>query len=113
YSMNEAQRSIGEIRMADADPQVIKEQLGAALRTEISARNLIDMEDGLMFLFGSAGTKLRKILIKLNGSDLYEVEVGYVSRGTWQWTVVAQESDVHVEDLRDSVRRLAATGMDA
>ena len=111
--MNEAQRSIGEVRMADADPQVIKEQLGAALRAEISARNLIGMDDGLMFLFGPAGRKFRKILIKLNGRDLYEVEVGYVSRDAYQWIVVAQESDVHVEDLRDRVRKLAAKGMDA
>ncbi|WP_410661990.1 hypothetical protein [Amycolatopsis sp. lyj-84] len=111
--MDEARRSIKETRMAEADPQVIRDQLGAALRTEISARNLIGMEDGLMFHFGPAGTKLRKMFIKLNGLDLYEVEVGYTSRSTGEWTVVGQESDVHVEALRASVRKLAAKGVDA
>ncbi len=112
--MNEERRSIGEDRYAEADPDAIREQIGAALLGEIQARNLIIMNDGLMFMFGPTGRKkIRKIIVKLNGRDYYEVEVGYLNTRDYGWNIVHQESDVDVEMLADSVRRLAARGLDA
>ncbi|WP_370943972.1 hypothetical protein AB5J62_33365 [Amycolatopsis sp. cg5] len=106
--------SIGEKRLADADTDVIWQQLGRDLLLEISARDLVYMEDGVMFLYGPHGrSKYRKIIVKLNGLDLYEVEVGYLRRRDFKWVVVAQESNVGVESLRNVVRSLAAQGLDA
>ncbi|WP_103344039.1 hypothetical protein [Amycolatopsis sp. CA-126428] len=112
--MNEERRSIGEERYADADPDTIREQIGAALLDEIQARNLITMDDGLMFMFGPTGrAKIRKIIVKLNVRDYYEVEVGYLNARDFGWNIVHQESEIDVDMLADSVRRLAARGLDA
>ena len=81
---------------------------------EVGARDLVYTDDGVMFRYGPASPrKHRKIIVKLNGRDLYELEVGYYRRSDFRWVVVRQESDVDVESLRGSVRRLAANGLDA
>lgn len=50
------------------------------------------------------------VIITLNGRDLYDLEVirsGYFRKGVWVDTkTVGEESDVYVEDLRETFTRL-------
>lgn len=112
--MNDEPDSIADKRLADADTDVIWQQLGRDLLLEVSARDLVYTDDGVMFRYGPYRPgKHRKIIVKLNGRDLYELEVGHYRHPDYKWVVVRQESDVDVESLRDAVRRLAANGLDA
>lgn len=106
--------SLGEREFADADAVIIRKQIGTLTRIDIGAREDVRMRDGLMFHFGpSSRAKYRKIIVKLNFRDLYEVEVGYLSRPDFNWVIVEQVSNVDAEALSDVVRRLAARGLDA
>ncbi|WP_143268493.1 hypothetical protein [Amycolatopsis vastitatis] len=111
--MSSRRQSIGEERYSDADADLIRRQIGGTLLAEIGARNFVGMEDGLMFAFGpTRSSKVRKIIVKLNAADLYVSEVGYLKRPEYSWDVVDQAFDVHVDALRETVRRLAARGLD-
>ncbi|GAA1961678.1 hypothetical protein [Amycolatopsis minnesotensis] len=112
--MNDKPQSIGEKQLADADTDVIWQQLGRPLLMELGARDLVYMDDGVMFRFGpNSPVKLRKIIVKLNGSDLYEVEVGYLQLPSYEWNVIEQVSDVYADSLPEVVRRLSAKAVDA
>lgn len=106
-------QSIGEKELEDADTDVIWQQIGRTLLLEVGARDLVFMRDGVMFAFGpESETKYRKIIVKLNGMDLYEVEVGFLWRPALDWMVVEQESDAYAEDLPETVRRLVERGLE-
>lgn len=106
-------QSLSERQMMEADAGVIHNQLGTVLRMEINARDFVSTRDGLMFFYGPhSPNKIRKIIIKLNGKDLYELEAGYMSRKTFDWEIVSQSSDIDAETLRDEVRRLVTLGLD-
>ncbi|QWF78671.1 hypothetical protein [Amycolatopsis sp. CA-230715] len=111
--MKEKPQSIAERRLYDADSEVIRQQLGETLRAEISARSFVALEDGLLFVFGpDSRTKIRKVIVKLNHLDLYEVEVGFLRKSSNEWVVVEQVSNVDAEVLAEVVRRLAARALD-
>lgn len=107
-------KSLGYETLCECDPQTIAQQIGQRTRMEIGCRDYVGMPDGLMFSYGPRSRKkYRKIIIKLNGADLYEVEAGYMDRTTLEYHVVARESDIFAESLAESVRRVVAKGLDA
>lgn len=91
----------------ECDPDVIRRQLGRWTVLDIMARDFLGMYDGLMFDYGGeTATKLRKFIVKLNGRDLYEVEVGYWHKRNLDWHPLARRSDVDAEMLNETVREL-------
>ncbi len=68
------------------------------------AKNLIDIEDGLMF--NSSGMVKNKgyITIKLNGNDLYDVTFGKVLK--FEYEELVRVEDVFVENLVETVDKM-------
>jgi hypothetical protein len=65
------------------------------------AKNLVDIEDGLMF--NSSGMVKNKgyITIKLNGNDLYDVTFGKIRK--LEYKELVRVEDVFVENLVETV----------
>jgi hypothetical protein len=85
----------------------IVEQLGGTRRLNvmIGAYNFYDLGNGLSFKLKNA--KANYVKIKLNGKDLYDVEVGRI-RGT-TYKIVAQSNDLYADQLKGFIEN--ATGM--
>ena len=68
------------------------------------AKNLIDIEDGLMF--NSSGMVKNKgyITIKLNGNDLYDVTFGKIRK--YEYKELARVENVFVENLVETVDKM-------
>jgi len=68
------------------------------------AKNLIDIEDGLMF--NSSGMVKNKgyITITLNGNDLYDVTLGKVLK--FEYEELVRVEDVFVENLVETVDKM-------
>ena len=56
-------------------------------------------------IYLGAGTRTRRLIIKLTGGDLYDIEIGHLTRRT-DWVIAAQALNVHVEDLDGALRGL-------
>jgi hypothetical protein len=70
-------------------------------------RNVTRTEDGLMVdIYLGAGIRKRRLVIKVNQSDLYDIENGRVHRRTFEWIPEAQMRDIHVEQLDQAIRDL-------
>jgi hypothetical protein len=85
----------------------IVEQLGGTRRLNvmIGAYNFYDLGNGLSFKLKNA--KANYVKIKLNGKDLYDVEVGRI-RGT-TYKIVKQQDDLYADQLKGFIEK--ATGM--
>ena len=46
-----------------------------------------------------------KVIITLNGLDLYDIELGYVSRGSYEWVSVKTFEDIYCDQLVDILSR--------
>lgn len=57
-------------------------------------------------IYLGAGTRTRRLIIKLNGGDLYDIEIGHLARRTLEWVIDAQALNVHAEDLDGALRDL-------
>jgi hypothetical protein len=91
----------------ECDPDVIRRQLGRWTRLDINARDFLGMYDDLMFTYGGeSSARLRKFIVKLNGKDLYEVEVGYWHKRELEWHPLARRSDIDAAMLNEVVREL-------
>jgi hypothetical protein len=53
-------------------------------------------------------SKVRKILIKLNERDLYEIEIGYIAKPSLEWVIKERVSNVSGVSLTDAIRRVVA-----
>ena len=71
----------------------------------IGAYNFYDLGNGLSFKLKNA--KANYVKIKLNGKDLYDVEVGRI-RGT-TYKIVKQQDDLYADQLKGFIEK--ATGM--
>jgi hypothetical protein len=70
-------------------------------------RTVIRTEDGLMVdIYLGAGIRKRRLVIKVNRSDLYDIEIGRVHRRTLEWIPEAQRRDIYAEDLGQAIRDL-------
>lgn len=68
---------------------------------------VVRTEDGLMVdIFLGAGTRKRRLIVKLNSSDLYDIEIGRIHRRTLDWIVEAQTRDVYCDQLDQAIRDL-------
>ena len=92
---------------ADSVAITILKQLGGVgrLRAMTGAYNFVDLGDGVAFKIKNQ--RANYIKIKLNGKDLYDLEVGRI-RGT-TYKVVATHNDVYFDQLKPLIEQ--ATGM--
>lgn len=68
---------------------------------------VIRTEDGLMVdIYLGAGIRKHRLVIKVNQSDLYDIEIGCVHRCTLDWIPEAQARDIHAEQLDQAIRDL-------
>ncbi|MBV9011231.1 MAG: hypothetical protein JO272_04140 [Pseudonocardiales bacterium] len=64
-------------------------------------------QDGLMVdIYLGAGFCKRRLVIKVNRYDLYDIEIGRIHRRTLEWIPVAQTRDVYADDLDQEIRDL-------
>jgi hypothetical protein len=65
------------------------------------AKDLVAMEDGLMFKSSGMVKNKGKVIIKLNGRDLYDVTFGKIRK--FEYKELARVEDVFVEDLISTI----------
>lgn len=71
------------------------------------SRNVIYTEDGPMVdIYLGAVFRKRRLAIKVNQSDLYDIEIGRVHRRTFERIPEAQMRDIHVEQLDQAIHDL-------
>ncbi len=93
---------IGE-KGRQADARTILQQIGTMTLMSLGQRNTVDLGDGVMFQVG-AGNPLRKVIIKLNARDYYDVEIGKSQRSTFNWIVEFQQRDLEASQLSTVLR---------
>src|SRR5262245_44536871 len=75
--------------------------MGAKLST------VMPTKDGLMVnIYLGAGFRKRRLVIKLNPYDLYDIEIGRLHRRTLEWIPEAQTRDIYADDLDQAIRDL-------
>lgn len=62
------------------------------------AKNAMGLDDGIQF--DVKGLEFKgKVIIKLNGSDLYDITFGRMNRKTFEFDVEHETKDIFCEDL--------------
>ena len=93
--------------------QTIAQQLGgfARLKTMTGAKDFVAIERGLQFGVGKNAKNVNKVIIRLTGDDLYDVEFGRVRsvKGMPTYTVLDKTEGAYNDMLMDLFE--AATGM--
>jgi hypothetical protein len=93
------------------DSQVAYRQIMATDRwrlARLAARDLFYDETAGYIQFDVKITKNRRVIVKLAANDTYSVEIGRVKTVDYlpTYLVLAQEHDVHCEDLGATVERM-------
>jgi hypothetical protein len=71
------------------------------------SRSVITMADGLMVdIYLGAGIRKRRLVIKLNQRDLYDIEIGRFDRRGFEWIAEAQHRDIYCDQLDQAIRDL-------
>jgi hypothetical protein len=68
------------------------------------AKDLVGMEDGLMFKSSGMVRNKGNVMIKLNGNDLYDVTFGKIRK--YEYKELACVEDVFVENLVETVDKM-------
>lgn len=63
-----------------------------------------DPESGMLMFTIGAGARTYKCIIRLNGRDLYDMEIGCIRK--FEYKALAQADDIHAEDVTATLRRL-------
>lgn len=73
----------------------------------MGAKPVLRAEDHLSLdIYLGAGTHKRRLVIKLNGSDLYDIEIGHLHRRSLEWIIDGQALDIDAENLDGALRDL-------
>lgn len=106
-------RSLTTRYLRECDSDLVFRQIGTWVLASMTARHFMNLTDGLVFSFGpDSSSEIYKCIVKLNWTDLYEVEVGYMDRQTFAWFVVEQKSAVHNDSLAHVVQGMAKRSLD-
>lgn len=104
---------LGQRRMADADPDVIFRQIGMWARIRLDLRDAVGLPDGLMFAYGPRrGRRLHKFTVKLDASDTYVVEAGWLDRRTFDYVVAEQNEGVYADSLATVLEAMGTRATD-
>ena len=77
--------------------EILNQLGGNRFAVMTGARNFVDGGDFLMFTIPRG----RKVKVRLNGRDLYDVTVGKVDRKTLEFKALAEMEDVYCDQLED------------
>jgi hypothetical protein len=70
-------------------------------------RTVVFIRDGLMVdIYMGSGIRKRRLVIKVNGRDLYDIEIGRLHRRTREWIPEAQTRDIYCDQLDEAIRDL-------
>lgn len=70
-------------------------------------RSIVRTEDGMMVdIYLGAGTRKRRLIIKLNAADRYDIEIGRLHRTTLEWIPEAQTLGVYCDGLDAALQAL-------
>lgn len=96
-----------DMKGVPADARVTRAQIGAGALMNLGARDYVrdDPNGMLMFRIGSKRL-VRKAIIVLNGSDLYDVEIGRLDRKTLDWVTEATRRDVFADQLAEALLQM-------
>lgn len=82
------------------DPAQVIAAISPMSRINLGWRDaVVDAEGGRVIARIGSGRVLRKVIIRLNGADLYDVEIGRAHRRSYEWIIEGQELNVHAEQL--------------
>jgi len=74
-------------------------------------QDIIRTEDGLTVgIYLGASTHKRRLAIKVNKSDLYDIEIGRTHRRALDWTPEAQTRNIYADQLAQAGERTLAAG---
>lgn len=91
------------------DGQQVLAALPPMARMNLGWRDaVIDAERGVLMARIGSGRVLRKLIIRLNGADLYDIEIGRMHRRSYEWIVEGQTHGIYAEQLADAAIRLHA-----
>jgi hypothetical protein len=90
-----------------ADHRVTLQQIGRMTLLSMGARDIVhDDPHGLLMLRIGNPRVVRKAIVVLNGSDMYDVEIGRMHRRTLEWITEATATDVYCDQLADTLLTL-------
>lgn len=75
--------------------------MGATLSTAMPTKHGLAVD-----IYLGAGFRKRRLVIKLNPKDLYDIEIGRIHRRTLDWIPEAQTRDIYADDLDQAIRDL-------
>jgi len=80
-------------------------RIGTKVRLSIDTETLCRHPDALQF--DIRYPKRRRFTIRLNGMDLYDIEFGRLNMRTFEYTILAANTNVDVEELNATLLRIA------
>jgi hypothetical protein len=90
----------GGMRM---DPVQTVEAFSVWSRMNLGWRDVVtDAERGLLYVRVGSSRVVRKLIIRLNALDLYDIEIGKMDKRTYDWVVEGQKFDLYAEQLADA-----------
>lgn len=92
------------------DARLLLRQIGTDARLAVSARDLVDLGNGVMFRYGSNHGDTRKLLITLAADDTYTVRAVRISRRTLETIEIGTVDGVHAAELAACVRAVNIAG---
>lgn len=75
----------------------------AGSRMNLGWRDAVqDEARGLLYVRIGSSRTVRKLIIRLNGLDLYDIEIGRMNRRTFEWVVEGQVANVYADQLAEA-----------
>ncbi len=100
-------QSLSESPGRALDPAQVIAALPPGARMNLGWRDAVaDAPRGLLMARIGSGRVLRKLIIRLNGADLYDIEIGRMNRRTLDWIVEGQVHDLYADQLAEAAIRL-------
>ena len=92
--------------------EIIWSQISASTKMACGAREIITAEAGdsvdprpfVMFRIG--GRALRKVIVRLDPSDTYSVELVAINRKTWDSEIIEDASLIYADQLSETIYRM-------
>lgn len=73
----------------------------------MGAKPVVHTDDHLSVdIYLGAGTRKRRLIIKLNARDLFDIEIGHLHRRSLDWIIDGQTLDIDAENLDAALRNL-------
>lgn len=75
------------------------------LATMIGAKDFVAIDNGLQFGLKRKANKINKIVIKVNGLDLYDVEFGNFTMSKLEYKTVSKVENIYADQLKSLIEQ--------